>query len=460
MSAKTNRSVRGGVAATGVTVAVWMSATASAPAGIPESYRQAWSDPALVRRIEQNIEKYRKQDAAIEIVSADGRPIGGATVRVEQKRHHFLFGCNGFVLGQLDTPGKNRLYEERFTQLFNFVTVPFYWEGTEPTQGELRYAEGCRDLWRRPPPDRYLPFAQKHGLTLKGHPLLWHAYNPSWLPRDVDALRTLYRKRFGEIAGRYAGKIGIWDVVNESLVCSTNYPLYTPKRDYVAWAFRQVEPLFPKGTTLMINEVTASHGWGAGVSNRYYRQVRELLDGGAAVRGIGFQFHYFSPDAIQRALDSGEYPPAKMLDLYERFSDFSLPLFVTEITIPTPAGGQEMQAEIVANLYRLWFSAPKMAGITWWNLGDGTAVKGENVAQGGLLDEAFAPKASYRALDRLINHDWKTSAELQADEKGVARFRGFCGSYAIRVTAGGVTKEFDLDLTPPAAATRRLVVGP
>ena len=40
-----------------------------------------------------------------------------------------------------------------------------------------------------------------------------------------------------------------------------------------------------------------------------------------------------------------------------------------------------------------------MAGITWWNLGDGTAVKGENKALGGLIDEKFDPKASYRVLD-------------------------------------------------------------
>jgi GH35 family endo-1,4-beta-xylanase len=104
--------------------------------------------------------------------------------------------------------------------LFNFATVPFYWEGTEPKQGELRYAEGSRDIWRRPPPDRYIPFARKHGITLKGHPLLWHAYNPGWLPKDAEALKRLYRKRFAEIAQRYAKDIKIWDVVNESL-CSS-----------------------------------------------------------------------------------------------------------------------------------------------------------------------------------------------------------------------------------------------
>jgi len=77
-----------------------------------------------------------------------------------------LFGCNAFVLGQLDSPEKNRKYEEAFVHVFNFATVPFYWAGVEPVEGELRYAEGSRDIWRRPPPDRYIPWAAKNGLTL------------------------------------------------------------------------------------------------------------------------------------------------------------------------------------------------------------------------------------------------------------------------------------------------------
>ena len=139
------------------------------------------------QRIERNIEQYRKGDATIEVVDAAGKPVPGVRVEVQQTGHEFLFGCNAFVLGQLKTAEENQRYEEAFLRLFNFATVPFYWEGTEPAQGELRYQEGSRDIWRRPPPDRYLPWAAKHGVTLKGHPLLWHAYNPPWLPKDADA---------------------------------------------------------------------------------------------------------------------------------------------------------------------------------------------------------------------------------------------------------------------------------
>jgi len=46
------------------------------------------------------------------------------------------------------------------------------------------------------------------------------------------------------------------------------------------------------------------------------------------------------------------------------------------------------QGATVACLYRLWFSTPKMAGITWRNRADDTAY--ENKSLGGLLDRELA----------------------------------------------------------------------
>ncbi|GIX01570.1 MAG: hypothetical protein KatS3mg112_0507 [Thermogutta sp.] len=51
------------------------------------------------------------------------------------------------------------------------------------------------------------------------------------------------------------------------------------------------------------------------------------------------------------------------------------------------ANGEEIQAEVVRHLYRLWFSVPAMASITWWNLADGTAVEGGKRSPGCLDDQ-------------------------------------------------------------------------
>ena len=437
----------------GLIVGLVLSAPASAAA--PEAYRTAWD--GVAKRIDEGIERNRKGDAVIEIVGADGQPVKDATLQVEQKTHEFLFGCNAFVLGQM--ADKNQKYEEAFVKLFNFATVPFYWAGTEPVQGELRYAEGSRDIWRRPSPERFLAFAKKYEVTLKGHPLLWHAHNPPWLPKDPAELKRLYQKRFREIAERFGKEIPIWDVVNESLVCPKGYQLYTPDRDYVRWAFQEAVPLFPKTNVMMINEVTSFNFQPQ--SDRYFDQIKGLMAQGADIRGIGFQYHYFRREALDKFLASKNCNPAMILDVYEQFAGFKLPMYVTEITIPSAGKkGEELQAEVVRDHYRLWFSAPNMAGITWWNLGDGTAVQGENEAQGGLMDDALEPKAAYRVLDQLINHDWKTSLSTQTDAAGKARFRGFYGKYTVKVTAGNVTKELAISLTKKAPNQFRVELKP
>jgi len=425
-------------------VTAWMLLLATQMAAPPDisAAMARWRDPALAQRIDAGIERWRKGAVTITVVDASGRPVPGAKVGLKQTRHAFLFGCDAFVVGQLKGEGANERYDEAFAKLFNFATIPLYWAGTEPTQGELRYAEGARDIWRRPPGDRFIPWAKKHGITLKGHPLLWHAHNPPWLPRDPEALRPLYQKRFRELAERYGRDIPIWDVVNESLVCPKEYALYTPDRAYVGWAFEQVAPLFPASTTLMINEVT-SFNFRPAATNPYVTQIKGLLDQGRAVRGIGLQYHFFRREALDSHLASGAGAPGQMLDLYEALAEFKLPLYITEITIPSAGeGGEALQEELVREHYRLWFSAPTMAGITWWNLGDGTAIEGENEAKGGLMDVDLKPKAAYRALDKLINQDWTTTAELTTDAQGQARLRGFHGSY--EVTAAGRTQTLEL----------------
>ncbi len=438
------------------TVMLACLAARSALACLPEAYEQKWRTDAISRRIDTNIERFRKGDAAIEVVDASGRPVAGAQVEAMQVRHEFLFGCNAFVLGQFKTADENRRYEEAFARLFNFATVPLYWAGTEPTPGELRYAEGCRDMWRRPPVDRFIPWAARQGITLKGHPLLWHAHNPSWLPKDADSLRSLYRKRFREIAERYGDRIRIFDVVNESLVCDKGFALYSPDRAYVAWAFTEAAKVFPGRCCLMINEVTEYNFFPA-EKNPYVAQVRALLAQGARVQGIGLQYHYFRRSALDAHLSNPRCDPNRMLDLYEKMAELRVPLYITEITIPSAGDdGERLQAEVVRDHYRLWFSAPTMAGITWWNLGDGTAVQGENEAQGGLLDSALRPKAAYRVLEELIHRQWTTRARLQTDAAGIARFRGFFGKYRVTATHDGQSRSWEIDHAGVGPKTHRL----
>ena len=417
-----------------------------------DAHRARWNNPEVRRRIEEGIRRHRQRTITLRALGPDGRPLAGAIVEVRQTSHEFLFGCNAFVLGQLPTPELSRRYESAFLRLFNFAAVPFYWKGTEPERGRTRYEDPAPDIWRRPPPGRFLPWAATNGLTLKGHPLLWHAYNPPWLPADAAELRALFLRRFDEISERLASRIPIWDVVNESLICPTNWPLYTADLEYVAWAFGEVGRRWPPDALLMINEVTELNFEPAD-RNRYLAQVRCLRKRGLPVRGVGLQFHFFRRKALDAHLVGPHNDPAALLDLYEAFGRQRLPLFITEITFPSAGDdGDSVQAEVVEDHYRLWFSSPAMRGITWWNLGDGTAVPRENEALGGLVDDRFHPKAAYRVLERLIRDEWTTVATLTTDTDGRAPLYDFHGRYRARASVGGVRLDAEFDLRGPPAS--------
>jgi len=65
------------------------------------------------------------------------------------------------------------------------------------------------------------------------------------------------------------------------------------------------------------------------------------------------------------------------------------------------------------------------------------------------------PKDAYRALDQLINHEWRTQMQLQTDAQGLAGFRGFLGTYTVAIERNGKTiqQAFQLKKASPGQWT-------
>ena len=101
--------------------------------------------------------------------------------------------------------------------------------------------------------------------------------------------------------------------------------------------------------------------------------------------------------------------------------------------------------------YKLWFSIPNMRSIVWWNLVDGYAAyaplgseTGENYYCAGLLRFDMTEKPAYAALDRLINHEWKTNLTASVED-GKISFRGFYGEYEIQIGDECISVTLDTD---------------
>jgi endo-1,4-beta-xylanase len=406
-------------------------------------------DPAVEARISEGIQANRTGFGAIELVDAQGQPVQRARVRLKHTRHDYHFGCNLFMLDQFESAEQNAAYAERFRSLFNLAVVPFYWSDLEPQEGAPRFAKDSAPIYRRPPPDLCLEYCERHGITPKGHPLLWHCFWPQWLEgASPQRVRAAIARRFEDIAQRYAARIPIWDVANEAQTANGRMPIDA----HVDYAFELAGRMFPGGV-LTYND---DRKWWdhQGDYTPVYLLMRHLQRSGLRVDALGFQYHMFQwlleRDA-QQFMD-----PRHLFRCLDQYAKLGVPLNLSEISIISRrdlGDGDAFQAEVVERLYRLWFSHPATNGLIWWNMVDGTAAyappgseQGENSLRAGLVNYDLSPKKAWTVLERLIKREWTTDTVLDYQAGAPNQFRGFHGDYAVEIAgpAGTCTRTLSL----------------
>ncbi len=387
---------------------------------------QAAVQPAAVKA---RIEKYRKGTLTVRVVDTKGRPMPGATVRLAQMRHAFLFGCNFFGLNPADTSPAQKAYQSEFTGLLNYATLPFYWGAFERAQGKPDYARlQTMAAW-----------SVAHRLTVKGHPLVWHEVWPAWAPTDPDAAIPLLHARVADLVPRYKDTIHVWDVLNEANGAAG----HTPPNGEGNWIKRD-------GPAPVVETAL---GWareaGKGLPETFlYNDYNTGEDNVALLTRL--QKDGKLPDVVglQSHMHGGEWPLAKIWNVCQTFARFGRPLHFTETTVisgprrdnpsnDTLAGwdttpeGEAKQAAYVAQFYSILFSHPSVRAITWWDFSDLNAWQG---APAGLVRKDMSPKPAYTRLMGLVHRQWWTNDTGKADARGTLTRRVFYGDYTVTVT--------------------------
>lgn len=420
-------------------------------------------NPEAEYRIHSEIERNRKGMFRLTI-KHNGRELPRAEIRYRHRKHEFLFGCNAFMHKQFQKEEENLFYEERFLNLFNHAIIPFYWDALEPEPHQYRFTAGSSRIDRRPPPDILVDFCEKHGLEAKGHCLSWQGLVPKWLPRDPDKVATLLEERIAVIAERYGHRIPRWDVCNEILQWNPYLHEVSLPPDHAERAFRVAAKYFPDTARLIYNEGPwVSWNDFHGEYTPPYLLARHLLEHGFHVGGMGLQYHLAFYDCSAKGLEKliswGEQMSnVKYLFAHlDQYGKLGIPLNISEITLPSHAelgDGEEFQRAAAEMLYRIWFSHPATEAIVWWNMVDDTAYvqadnfngqQGENYYKGGLLRRDFTEKPAWKALDHLINHEWRTAGTLDYNAAKINTFRGFYGSYDIEIRTDAGTFHTTLD---------------
>ena len=456
------------------------SAFAEKPKAFGDEYERHWSRE-LNAEIDANIEKYRKADCTVAVEAADG-----TEVKVEQIDHDFRFGCNIFNFDQLGDDGQNAEYRAAFMKggLFNAATVPFYWKDLEPECGRIRYTSGPEDepsfwkdylaahrgetirhdgtqpvSWRRPAPDRVLAFCRENGVSVHGHAIIYPSYRINWLQERVkgeDDMARFMKRRIYDLASYYGDAIPQWDIVNESVdrdspvenpndaVCwgehykkhgeKDNSHIFLPK-DYTLMCFRTAADAFPGGVKLCIND-----SWPMG--GQYPAFCRKLIGQGARIDVVGIQRHQFRAESallmaqgLATPTNRHSWFPEDQIRHFRDLDRCGRPLHVSEITIPSPRGcgglsdeeADRIQARLVRDNFRLWFSWPSVYRISYWNLVDGI---GGEILPSGFYNRDMTKKPAYHALHDLIWKEWITKTTATVAD-GRVSFRGFRGRYRL-----------------------------
>lgn len=391
----------------------------------------------LMKKADENIERYRKGDVVIQFLDKDGKALKDARVEIIQESHDFLFGCIIFDLIRNRDPYREELFKRQFKRIFNLAVFPFYWPGYERTQG--------MPGWEVMQPT--IEWCQLNGITTKGHPLVWacRSGTPQWLRNyTVEETEGLLKSRVLNIVSGFQDRIELWDVVNEPVNVKTwknkirnmddpnDWGVEDPigeVADYVEKALQWAHQANPEAT-LIINEYRTIAD--LKVRERYYDLLKELKNRNAPFQDIGIQAHeprqeWFNPEEVW-----------KTFDLY---SGLGYTLHITELH-PQSSGvditggwrtGQwtsEAQTEFTEQFVKLCFGHPAVASINWWGFSD----RNIWLPGGGLVDEEYQPKPVFEMLDRLINETWNTHLQEELDRDSLVSFRGYFGRYKVLLT--------------------------
>jgi len=296
----------------------------------------------------------------------------------------------GVALNRAQSDGKDEAGLAIALRHFDSITPEnvLKWEAVHPEP----------DRYNFEPADRYVELGRSHGMFVVGHVLLWHQQTPAWVfageggkKADRDTLLARLRSHVATVVGRYRGRIGGWDVVNEALeedgtLRKTPW-LEAIGEDYLAKAFEFAHEA-DSDAELYYNDYNL---WKPAKRDAAIRLVQGLKAKGLRVDGIGEQGHWGLDDPPLAAIDaalaairaSGTKPLVTELDMDVLprdpdmwGADLSKKAKIRAATnvYPNglPAAVQEQLARRYADVFTL-FLKHGVGRVTFWGVTDATS---------------------------------------------------------------------------------------
>ncbi|XP_062106871.1 endo-1,4-beta-xylanase 5-like [Humulus lupulus] len=339
---------------------------------------------------EKSINKVRRSKVRIQVTHENKTLLQGAVVSIKQNKPGFLFGC-GMNHNILTSTQYQNWFSSRFPA--TTFTNEMKWYSTEKVQGHENYTTA----------DAMVEFAQKHGISIRGHNIFWDnpIYQPYWVHSlSLDELRKAAARRIVSVVSKYRGKLIHWDVMNENL----HFSFYEDKLGKTASAeyYKRAQQLDPQ-TTMFLNEYNTIEysGDNAVTPAKYLKKIEEILSypGNANLKlGIGLQGHF----------TSNQPNIAYMRSALDTLGSAKFPIWLTEVSVDNTPN----QAKYLEEILREGYAHPAVQGIIMFA---GPAYAGFNSTV--LADQNFKNTPAGDVVDKLIQ-EWKSGADQETRTDG------------------------------------------
>ena len=272
----------------------------------------------------------------------------------------------------------------------------------QPREGEFVFA----------PADSIAAFAQRHGMYMRGHTLLWYRRTPDWFwvdhekPATRDMVLARLRRHIEVVVGRYKSRVYAWDVVNEVIDetqpnCLRNDEWFrVVGADYVDMAFRYAHAADPTAR-LFINEYSTTQ---PDKRDCLERIVRGLLARGVPVHGVGHQMHVSIFEPAVSDVDKTLTVFAN-LGLENQITEFDMSLYERHAYLLSDTAERLLAAQGARYkaLMTVFMAHPEVTAVTWWGISDAHTYLNSGwdwwrSDQPLLFDEKRRPKPGYWAV--------------------------------------------------------------
>ena len=212
--------------------------------------------------------------------------------------------------------------------------------------------------------DNLVSLAQKNGMAIRGHCLVWHSQLPTWVSSDgkkndkgwsrEEAL-DIMKNHITKVMQHYKGKVREWDVVNECLdddqtTVRTNPDSYDLRKqsvwqlaigdDYIDSAFVYAHRADPDAELYLNDYGVELQGKAKSVA--FYNLAVRLKEKGIPIHGVGLQCHF----------STGDVDSVKIDNTIKRFGEAGLKCIITELDMGIPSTSEQNLLE-QARCYRV-----------------------------------------------------------------------------------------------------------